>query len=127
MIDVQQRTAHVMVADLERAFAFVRHVAIGARHAGARVDALVPHFEFRMLRLEHRRAGLRVRPILELLLVVVGEDVLDLQPVRPRIDQPLLRPLEVILHVALAADEAPHLLPRGVAVHVVILHALRWL
>ena len=64
---------------------------------------------------------------LNLLLVVVGEDVLDLQPVRPRIDEPLLRPFEVILHVALAADEAAHLLSRGVAIHVVILHALRWL
>ena len=113
----------MMVADLERAFALVGHVTIGAGHAGARVDALVPHFKFRMLRFEHRRAGVRMRPVLELLLVVVGQDVLDLQPVRPRIDQTFLRSLEVIFHVTLAADEAAHLLPRGVAIHVVILHA----
>ena len=46
------------------------------------------------------------------------------KPVRPRIDQPFLRSLEVILHVTLAADEGAHLLPRGVAIHVVVLHAL---
>ena len=45
-------------------------------------------------------------------------------PFCPRIDEPLLRPLEVILHVTLAADEGAHLLSRGVAVDVVILHAL---
>ena len=91
-VDIQQRTAHVMVADLERALAFVGHVTIGAGHAGSRVDALVPHFKFRMLRFEHRRAGVRVRPVFKLLLVVVGEDVLDLQARSPT-DRPAVSPV----------------------------------
>src|SRR5919108_3640383 len=56
--------------------------------------------------------------------VVVREDVVDAQPARPRIDQPLLGPFEVVLDVALPAHERAHLLARGVAVDVVVLHAL---
>ena len=74
-IDVEQRAAHVVVADLQRALALVGHVAIGAGHARARVDALVPHLELRVLRLEHRRAGVGVRPVLEAALVVVSQDL----------------------------------------------------
>jgi hypothetical protein len=48
-----------------------------------------------------------------------------LRPLCPGIRQPLLRPLEVVLDVALAAHERPHLLPRGVVVHVVVGDALR--
>ena len=115
-----------MVADLERAFALVGHVAIGAGDAGARVDALIPHLELRVLRLEHGRAGVGVSPVLELRFVVVGQDVLDLQPLGPRIDQPLLRSLEIIFDVALAADVGAHLLARRLLVDVVVLNALRW-
>ena len=43
----------------------VRHVAVGARDAAPRVDALAPHLELRMLGLEHLDAGLRVRPVVE--------------------------------------------------------------
>src|SRR5437870_2411286 len=98
-------------------------MTIGARHTGAGVNALVPHLKLRMLRLENRRAGIRLRPILELLLVIICEDILDLQTIRPRIDQPLLRSFEIVLHVALTADEASHLLSRGIAIHVVIFYA----
>ena len=59
-VDVEHRAAHPVVGDLQAAFAFVRHVAIGAGHAGAGVDALVPELELGMLRLEHGRAGLLV-------------------------------------------------------------------
>ena len=66
--------------------ALVGHVAVGAGHAGARVDALVPHLELGVLGLERRRAGLGVRPVLEADLVVVGEDLLDLEALGPRVD-----------------------------------------
>ena len=124
-VDVEHRAAHVVVADLERAFALVRHVAIGAGHARARVDPLIPHLELRMLRFEHGRAGVGVRPVLELRFVVVSLDLFDLEPLGPRIDQPLLRSLEVILDVTLAADIGAHLLARRLLVDVVVLHALR--
>ena len=51
--------------DLHRAFALVRHVAVGAGDAAARVDALAPHLELRVLRLEHVGAGLGVLPVEE--------------------------------------------------------------
>ena len=86
---------------------------------------LIPHLELGMLRLERGRAGLRVGPVLECTLVVVGHDLLDLEPLRPRIDEPLLRALEVVLDVALAADVGAHLLARRLLVDVVVLHALR--
>ena len=60
-------------------------------------------------------------------LVVVRLDLFDLEPLGPRIDEPLLRALEVILDVALAADVGAHLLARRLRVDVVILHALRGL
>src|SRR4051812_48963948 len=60
-------------------------------------------------------------PILELNCVVVGKNILDLQSIRPGINQPLLRSFEVILNVTLAADEAAHLLSGSIAVHVVVL------
>src|SRR5215468_849241 len=65
-----------------------------------------------------------MRPILELLRVVVSQDLFDLQTIRPRINEAFLRPLEIIFHVTLTADEAAHFLPRGVAIHIVIVHAL---
>jgi len=60
-------------------------------------------------------------------LVVVGLDLLDLDPLRPRIDEPLLGSLEVVLDVALAADEGAHLLPGGHRVRVVVRDPLRGL
>jgi hypothetical protein len=60
-----------MIADLERALAFVRHVAIGACNAGPGVNALVPHLEFGMLSLESWRARVRMRPVFVAGLFVV--------------------------------------------------------
>src|SRR5262245_7206422 len=73
-----------------------------------------------MLRLEQLVAGLGVGPVREPFLVVVGLDLLDLETVRPRVGYDLARTLEVILDVALAADERAHFLARGVAVRIVI-------
>ena len=50
---------------------------------------------------------------------------LHLQTLRPRERQTLIRRLEVIRHVALAADIGAHLLPRGHRVDIVVLHSLR--
>ena len=52
-------------------------------------------------------------------------DFLDLQALGPGVGQPLFRALEVVINVALAADEGAHLRARGIAVDVVVLHALR--
>src|SRR5688500_3014841 len=114
-----------MIADLHRADPLVRHVAVSTRDTRASVDSLVPHLELRMLRLEDRRSGLRMRPVLVSGLLVERVDVVDPKPLRPRVDETLLGSLEVVLVVTLPADEAPHLLPRRIAVHVVVLHALR--
>ena len=123
-IDVEQRAPHVVIADLERADALVRHVAVGARDTRSRVNALVPHLELGMLRLQHRRTALGVRPVVVRVLGVIGEDIVRLQSLRPRVDEAFLGALEVILDMALAADEGAHLLTAGVAVHVVVRHSL---
>ena len=70
------------------------------------MDALAPHLELGVLGLEHRGAALGVGPVPEASLVVVGQDLIGLEPVGPRIGQPLLGPLEVVLDVALPADVA---------------------
>jgi hypothetical protein len=54
------------------------------------------------------------------LRVVVLEDLIGLQPVVPRVREPLLLPLEVVLDVTLTADVRAHLLPRRAHVRVVI-------
>src|SRR5687768_1903444 len=51
-IDIQQRTPDVVIADLHGADSLIRHVTVGARDAGSGVDTLVPHLEFRVLRLQ---------------------------------------------------------------------------
>jgi len=56
----------------------------------------------------------------ELLGVVVGLDLLGLEAVGPRVHDDLARRLEVILDVALAAHERPHLLTGGIAIGVVV-------
>src|SRR5918996_5825845 len=122
--DVEQRAAHVVVADLERAHPHVRHVTVGARHAGARMDTAVPHLEFGVLRFKHRRATPRVYPVPVPDAVVVSEDLLDPEPLEPRIDEALLRPPEVVLDVALAAHERPHLLTGGLGVRIVVPNTL---
>ena len=87
----------------------------------------IPHLELRMLRFEHGGAGVGVGPVFELRFVVVSLDLFDLEPLGPRIDEPLFRSFEVIFDVALAADVGAHLLARRLLVDIVVLHALRGL
>ena len=87
----------MVVADLHGADPLVGHVAVGARDTRTRVDALAPHLELGMLRLERRRARVGVRPVLEACLLVVGEDLVRFQPLGPRIGEALLGALEVVL------------------------------
>ena len=63
-VDVEQRTSHVVVADLHCTDALIWHVTVGAGHTGARVDSLVVHLELGMLRLQRGSAAYRVRPVL---------------------------------------------------------------
>jgi hypothetical protein len=49
-IDIQEGTAHVMIADLGAALALVWHVAIRASDSSTRVHSLVEHFELGVLR-----------------------------------------------------------------------------
>ena len=58
-VDVEQRAAHPVVGHLGRALAHVRHVAVGAGDAAARVNALAPQLELGVLRLEDRRRSPR--------------------------------------------------------------------
>jgi hypothetical protein len=69
------------------------------------VDALVPKLELRVLCLEHWRAGIRVRPILEILLVVISQDIIHRETLCPRVDEPFFRTLEVIFDMTLAAHK----------------------
>ena len=122
--DIQQRAAHPVVADLDRAFAPIRHMAVCARHSAARMDALAPHLEFRMLRLERLGPGLGMFPVEEpvavgeLVVVVGGLDLVHRQPVVPRVEKRRLG-AAVVFDVALAAHEGTHLLARCGSVRVV--------
>jgi hypothetical protein len=113
-----------MVADLHRPFAAVGHVTIGTSDATAGVDALAPRLELGVLRLQHWRFGLAVRPVPEAGFVVVGLDLVGLQALVPRVRQHLTLALEVVLNVALPADEAAHLLAARHGVDVVVVAGL---
>ena len=119
-LHVQHRAAHPVVGER---LGDLRHVAVRTSDPGAGVRALAPGLELGMLCLEGGRPGVLVRPVAKADLVVVGGDLLDLEALRPRIDEALLRALEVVLDVALAADVGAHLGRRGLLVHVVVLHA----
>ena len=124
VVDVEQRAANVVVADLHRAYPLVGHVAIGAGDPRLGVRALRPQLELGVLGLEHRPAGVGVHPVAESDLVVVGQGVVDTEAPGPGIGQAFLVPVEVVLDVALGADVRAHLLPRRHVVDVVVGHAL---
>ena len=123
-IDVQQGAAHVVVADFVRADPLVRHVAIGARDARPRVDALAPEFKFRVLGFEGGCPGVRMDPVLMAHFIVVGQDVLHFISLGPGKNQALFGPFKVILDMTLSAYVAAHLLAGRVAVHVIVVDAL---
>lgn len=56
-IEVEQRAADRVIADLQRADLLVRHMAVGTGHPRPRMDPLAPQLELRVLRLQHRRPG----------------------------------------------------------------------
>src|SRR5262245_20885574 len=113
-----------MVADFQGPNALVRHMTVSASHLRTRMDPLVPHLEFRMLCLEYGRSCISMNPVLKLRLIVVAENLLDLEPLCPRICETLVRALKVIFDMALAAHESPHFLSGGIPVDIVISHAL---
>src|SRR5215204_3032482 len=88
------------------------------------MNPLVPHFKLRMLRLEHRRASLRVFPVFKFLFIIESQNVFYLKTLGPWIDQPLLRTAEMIFIVALTAHVRTHFLTCGLLVYVVILNTL---
>src|SRR6188474_1499445 len=121
---VDERAADPVVRDLHRALALIRHVAVRARDAAARVNALAPCLELRMLRLQEVGARFSMGPVVKdvpvrkLVPIVVALDLLDSKSVVPWIEERRLW-AAVVLDMALAADERAHLLPRGVDVRIV--------
>src|SRR5690606_13265536 len=120
LVDVEQGGAHVVVADLDGAFAHVGHVAVGAGDAAAGVDALAPQFELGVLGLEDLRAGLGMGPVAEALGVVVGLDLFGAQALGPGVGDEFAVALEVVFDVTLGADEGAHFLAGGVEVGFVV-------
>src|SRR5205085_7439300 len=100
-------------------FALVWHMTVGARYAAAGMNALVPELELGMLGFEDRSAGFRVGVVGEFFVVVIALDLFDAQPVVPGVGDGLLLAFEIIFDVTLAADVAPHFLPRGQGIDVV--------
>jgi hypothetical protein len=115
----------VVIADLHRADALIRHVTVRACDARPRVHTLIPHLELGMLRLQRRRSRFGVRPVLESVFFVIRKNLIGAQTFVPGVGQPLLRSFEVILDVALAAHVGTHFLPCRVSIDVVVRHALR--
>ena len=65
-----------------------------------------------------------MHPVFETHLVIVGEHVLDLQPLMPGIGQPFLFPFEIILDMTLGAGIGSHFLARGHGVRIIVFDAL---
>lgn len=124
-VDLEQRAVDLVITDLESALPHVRHVAVGAGDAGARVHALVPHLKFRMTRFDELGAGVGERPLVDFLLILDGDDVFHLDALGPGEGEALVGRLEILGDVALAADIRAHFLAGGLRVHVVVRDALR--
>src|SRR5690349_433364 len=89
-VNHEQRTAHPVIRNFQRAFALVGHVAIRAGNAGAGVNSLAPGLKFRMLRLEDRGASFAMLPVEEAMAVgesvavVIRYDLVGLEALVPR-------------------------------------------
>ena len=111
VLDVLQRAGNIMRRVLLPVLAHVRHVAVDAGDARVRMDARLPNIVVGMLRLEHHRARVGMLPVaLEAArqigaLVVLVHLFRRVAVVAREHDAALLRLLEVILRMALAADE----------------------
>src|SRR5262245_51516380 len=117
--DIQQRTADMMIADLDGPLAHVGHVAISAGDAAARVNSLTPRLEFRVLSLEQWRLRRRMGPVGKLDFVVVAFNLVSLERLMRGVSQQLLFALEVILYMALNTDHGSQLLPARHRVRVI--------
>lgn len=124
IVDVQHGAAHPVVAHLHGPYPDVRHVAVGARDATLRVDALVVELEFGVLRLEGRCAAGSVDPIPEAGFLIISEDGIGAEAFRPGVDEQLFRSLEVVLDVTLPAYVGSHLEAGGVSIDVIIFDAV---
>ena len=102
-----------MVGKLHAAFRAVGHVAVGASNVAVSVDARAIDLVVRMPDLHHAGLADGVRPIGELGLVEILFHLLGRGPLVPGEGQivPLL--LEIVFHVALGANQRPHLLVRN--------------
>ncbi|MCD4726625.1 MAG: hypothetical protein K8R46_03115 [Pirellulales bacterium] len=109
---VQQRTLNMMIGVLHPALGAIRHVAVGAGDTAEGVNARPIDLVIRMLHLDHPRLADGVRPIGEICRVVVLFHVLGRGPLVPGERQVIALALEVILDVALCADQSAHLLVR---------------
>ena len=103
----------MVIGVLDATFRLVRHVAVGASYAALRVDALLSNLILRVLRLEDGCAAEGVDVVIVVRFVVIGLGVLHRHALVPREGEVLAFTLEVILHVALGADERAHLLRGG--------------
>jgi len=103
--NVEQRAAHVMIADFDRAFAFVGHVTIGAGDATARMNALAPRLKLRVLRFENGRAACFVSPVLKSHLIIIAFDLFNFNAFVPRIGQELAFTFEIKSTERVTEDE----------------------
>src|SRR5690625_5139545 len=85
-------------------------MAVGTCHAALRMDARRVKLVIRVLRLDHRGAAEGMCPVDMAALVERRLDRLHVQPLIPRERQVEGLGLEIVLDVALRADERPHLL-----------------
>ena len=113
--DVQQGALHVVVGEFRAAFSAVRHVAIGAGDVAVGVNALGVDLEIRVLHLQHRGAADGVGPIgkgvaLEVGLLVVLLHRLHGRALVPGKGEVVVGLTEIVLDVALGADERAHFL-----------------
>ena len=111
VLDVLQGAGNIMRRVLLPVLAHVRHVAVDAGDARVRMDARLPDVVVGMLRLEHHRARVGMLPVaLEAArqigaLVVLVHLLRRVAVVTREHDAAFLALLEVILRMALAADE----------------------
>ena len=118
--DVVQRAADLVARVLDAAFAHIGHVAVGAGQAVAGVHAGLEGFIAGVLGLEHGRLAQLVGEIGEAVAVVILLHVLRREPFLPgqgdhcgHLLLTLVVPLgllEVVLDVALGADQGAHVL-----------------
>ena len=103
--EVIERVANLVIGiDLTFRVLHFRHVAVDTGHVVLAVNARAPGFILRVLRFQHRRFRQGVGPVRESNVVVVFLHVLDFHAVVPRELNGFVFTVEVVFHVALAAD-----------------------